>query len=257
MDPNQNIPSNFRNRKPDNAFALDTTHRQFPTMESPQVGFVNLLQTEEEEKLAEAWLLASQDPIEEDAQTFSYFRRNSKWHDIRLKCTEFGGIYNNLQNIRKSGSNDFDVFKAALDQFEKTTSIRKAFPYSDQETSVQLPNNQTGEHTSTSMMTRLILKTINLFFGPLEEIKRKAGSSIWGSSVIGHFEEKFDRYVHIQETKVEMLSRMERKMIDAQTSFQEMQTTLHTKTDMKILKLKANDLKGEDLEIFLAMEESV
>ena len=45
MDPNQNTPPNYRNRKPDNAFALDTTPRQFPTMESPQGGFINLLQS--------------------------------------------------------------------------------------------------------------------------------------------------------------------------------------------------------------------
>nr|KAJ0203931.1 hypothetical protein LSAT_V11C500270230 [Lactuca sativa] len=52
-----------------------------------------------------------------------------KWCDIRLKCMKFGGIYNNLQNIRKSGSNDFDIFKAALEQFEKTMSTHKTFPY--------------------------------------------------------------------------------------------------------------------------------
>nr|KAJ0227432.1 hypothetical protein LSAT_V11C100020560 [Lactuca sativa] len=38
-------------------------------------------------------------------------------------------IYNNLLNIRKSSLNDFDVFKAAMDQFEKTTPTRKTFPY--------------------------------------------------------------------------------------------------------------------------------
>nr|KAJ0190600.1 hypothetical protein LSAT_V11C800450580 [Lactuca sativa] len=45
MDPGQNTPPNYINRKPNNAFALDTTTRQFPTMESSQGGFVNLLQT--------------------------------------------------------------------------------------------------------------------------------------------------------------------------------------------------------------------
>nr|KAJ0215022.1 hypothetical protein LSAT_V11C300108310 [Lactuca sativa] len=211
MDPNQNTPPNYRNRKPDNAFALDTIPRQFSTMESPQGGFINLLQSgspiqqtplfqqqyqhfpafqqqqmqqqyqqfqqfqqlqqfqqqskkparptttqekvpwtkEEEEKLAEAWVAASEDPIVGDSQPYGSFwekvraifyelmeseTRNadqitSKWRDIRLKCTEFGGIYNNLLNIRKSGSNDFDVFKAAMDQFEKTTPTRKTFPY--------------------------------------------------------------------------------------------------------------------------------
>nr|KAJ0210890.1 hypothetical protein LSAT_V11C400227820 [Lactuca sativa] len=51
----------------------------------------------------------------------------SKWRDFRLKCTEFGGIYNNLLNIRKCGSNNFDVFKAAMDQFEKNNSNTQKF----------------------------------------------------------------------------------------------------------------------------------
>nr|KAJ0208927.1 hypothetical protein LSAT_V11C400204720 [Lactuca sativa] len=45
MDPNKNTPPNYRNCKPDNAFALDTTLRQFSTMESPQGSFINLLQS--------------------------------------------------------------------------------------------------------------------------------------------------------------------------------------------------------------------
>nr|KAJ0227437.1 hypothetical protein LSAT_V11C100025450 [Lactuca sativa] len=97
MDPNQNTPPNYRNRKPDNAFALDTTPRQFPTMESPRGGFINLLQT---------------------------------------------------------------------------------------------------------------------------------------------------------ETKAEMMTRMKQKMIEAQSSFQEAQETFQTKTDMEILKMKADDLEGDDLELF-------
>nr|KAJ0198844.1 hypothetical protein LSAT_V11C600302930 [Lactuca sativa] len=71
------------------------------------------------------------------------------------------------------------------------------------------------------------------------------------------FGDKFDRYVQLQETKAEMMTRMEQKMIEAQTSFQEAQETLQTKTDMEILKMKADDLEGEDLELFLAMKESV
>nr|KAJ0222439.1 hypothetical protein LSAT_V11C200073710 [Lactuca sativa] len=151
---------------------LDTTSCQFPTMESPQCGFVNLLQTgknpalptsqervpctkEEEEKLADAWVSAFQYPVEGDNKTFNCFwekvrsvfcaltgseSRNldqisSKWRDIRLKCIEFGGVYNNLQNIRKSWSNDFDVFNTGLDQFEKTTSTRKTFSYQTEEAS--------------------------------------------------------------------------------------------------------------------------
>nr|KAJ0189031.1 hypothetical protein LSAT_V11C800442450 [Lactuca sativa] len=91
MDPNQNTPLNYRNRKPNNAFALDTTPRQFPTMESLQGGFINLLQTgkktvrptttqervpwtkEEEEKLAEAWVATSEDPIVGDSQLYISF----------------------------------------------------------------------------------------------------------------------------------------------------------------------------------------
>nr|KAJ0226223.1 hypothetical protein LSAT_V11C100023460 [Lactuca sativa] len=39
MDPNQNSPPNYRNRKLDNAFVLDTTPCQFPTMDTPKGGF--------------------------------------------------------------------------------------------------------------------------------------------------------------------------------------------------------------------------
>nr|KAJ0194704.1 hypothetical protein LSAT_V11C700361700 [Lactuca sativa] len=88
-------------------------------------------------KLADAWILTSQDPIEADSQTFSCFwekvrvvfyvltgsekqnlgQISSKWHDIRLKCTEFGGIYNNLLNRQSNRLNNFDVFMTALDKF--------------------------------------------------------------------------------------------------------------------------------------------
>lgn len=43
MDPNQNTPPNYRNRKPDNTFNLDTTPQQYSNMASPQDGFMNLL----------------------------------------------------------------------------------------------------------------------------------------------------------------------------------------------------------------------
>nr|KAJ0209249.1 hypothetical protein LSAT_V11C400219270 [Lactuca sativa] len=239
MDPNQNTPPNYKYRKPDNAFALDTTPRQFLTIESPQGGFINLLQTgkkparptttqervpwtKEEEKLAEAWVAASEDPIIGDSQPYGSFwkklmeseTRNadqimSKWRDIRLKCTEFGGIYNNLLNIRKSGSNNFNI-----------------------------------------------LKTTNLFVGPLEEIKqKKAASTSSNSSVMDIFGNKFDRYVQLQETKADVMTRMEQKMIEAQSSFQEAQETLQTKTDMEFLKMKTDDLEGEDLKLFQAIKE--
>nr|KAJ0227635.1 hypothetical protein LSAT_V11C100019250 [Lactuca sativa] len=133
MDPNQNTPLNHRNRKPNNTFALDTTPYQFPTMESPQCGFVNLLQTvrpnttqervrwtkeEEEEMLAKAWISASQHPIKCYNQPFDCF-----WEKV---CT--GNLQPPAKHTR-SGENDFDVFKAALDQFENITPTRKAFTY--------------------------------------------------------------------------------------------------------------------------------
>nr|KAJ0221150.1 hypothetical protein LSAT_V11C200093130 [Lactuca sativa] len=71
------------------------------------------------------------------------------------------------------------------------------------------------------------------------------------------FGDKFDRYVQLQETEVEVMTRMEQKMIEAQTSFQEAQATIQIKTDMEILKMKADDLEGEDFELFLTMKESV
>nr|KAJ0228402.1 hypothetical protein LSAT_V11C100003210 [Lactuca sativa] len=71
------------------------------------------------------------------------------------------------------------------------------------------------------------------------------------------FGDKFDRYVQLQETKAEVMTRMEQKMIEAQSSFQEAQKTLQTKTDMEILKMKAGDLESEDFELFQAMKESV
>nr|KAJ0195624.1 hypothetical protein LSAT_V11C700350320 [Lactuca sativa] len=93
-----------------------------------------------------------------------------------------------------------------------------------------LPNNRTAEHTSTSTTIRKILKTTNLFVGPLEEIKqKKAASTSLNSSVMDIFGDKFDRYVQLQETKVDVMTRMEQKMIEAQPSFQEAQATIQTK----------------------------
>nr|KAJ0185954.1 hypothetical protein LSAT_V11C900482200 [Lactuca sativa] len=289
MDPNQNSPPNFRNRKPDNTFALDTTPRQFPTMESPQGGKKparpNTTQErvpwtkDEEEKLAEAWISVSQDLIEGDSQTFGWFwekvcavfyelkgseSRNldqisSKWRDIRLKCTEFGGIYNNLLNIRKSGSNDFDVFKVALNQFEKTTATRKAFSLKDvpkwkeqtegssQSFGSKRSRNPDGTSQQSDNRTHF---DINDEPHDLEDEQPLPASTALGSSVIDKFGEKFDCYVHVQETKAEMLSRVEQKMIETQSVIQ-------TKTVMKILKMKADNFEGEDLELFLAIKKSV
>nr|KAJ0224550.1 hypothetical protein LSAT_V11C100023470 [Lactuca sativa] len=71
------------------------------------------------------------------------------------------------------------------------------------------------------------------------------------------FGDEFDRCVQLQETKADVMTRMEQKMIEAQTSFQEAHATIQTKTDMKILKMKADDLEGENLELFLMMKKSV
>ncbi|KAL4567646.1 hypothetical protein LXL04_023235 [Taraxacum kok-saghyz] len=54
-----------------------------------------------------------------------------KWRDIRLKVGEFCRIYHNLERIHRSGSIDFDVYTAALDQYKKTTATRRAFPYQE------------------------------------------------------------------------------------------------------------------------------
>nr|KAJ0217467.1 hypothetical protein LSAT_V11C300109410 [Lactuca sativa] len=286
MDPNQNTPPNYRNCKPDNAFVLDTTPRQFPAMESPQGGQKPARPTtaqervpwtkEEEEKLAEAWVVASKDPIIRDSQPYGSFwekvraifyelmeseTRNadqitSKWRDIRLKCTEFGGIYNNLLNIRKSGSNDFDVFKAAMDQFEKTTPTRKAFPY--MKPWLKLKDAPKWKEQTEGTSRSSDLENDQPLRRPVGRNKaKKAASTSSNSSVTDMFDDKFDRYVQLQETKVKVMTRMEQKMIEAQTSFQEAQETLQTKTDMEILKMKADDLEGEDLKLFQAMKESV
>nr|KAJ0191172.1 hypothetical protein LSAT_V11C800442440 [Lactuca sativa] len=213
-----------------------------------------------------------------ESETRNADQITSKWRDIRLKCIEFGGIHNNLLNIRKSGSNDFDVFKAGMEQFDKTTPTRKAFLYmkpwlklkdapkwKEQTEGTLLSSgskhsrNPDGTSQQSYGRTHIdILKTTNLFVGPLEEIKQKnAASTSSNSSVMNMFGDKFDRYVQLQETKAEVMTRMEQKMIEEQTSFQEAQTTIQIKIDMEILKMKAGDLEGEDLELFITMKESV
>nr|KAJ0194082.1 hypothetical protein LSAT_V11C800389410 [Lactuca sativa] len=99
-----------------------------------------------------------------------------QWHNLRPKCTEFGGIYNNLSNLHKCRSSNFDVFKATKDQYVKTTATRKAFPYlkpwlqKKKSSSLKRPknvdgshNNRTAEQTSTSIMSGWILNMNNLF----------------------------------------------------------------------------------------------
>nr|KAJ0221046.1 hypothetical protein LSAT_V11C200055260 [Lactuca sativa] len=55
---------------------------------------------------------------------------------------------------------------------------------------------------------------------------KKAASTSSNSSVMDMFGDKFDRYVQLQETKADVMTRMEQKMIEAQSSFQEAQETL-------------------------------
>ncbi|KAL7589343.1 hypothetical protein Lser_V15G38011 [Lactuca serriola] len=224
---------------------------------------------------------ASEDPIVVDSQPYGSFwekvraifyelmeseTRNAdqitlKWRDIRLKCTEFGGIYNNLLNIRKSGSNDFDVFKAAMEQFEKTTTTRKVFPYmkpwlklkdapkwkeQTEGTSQSSGSKHSRNPTATSQQSNgrthidinddpLDLENDQPLRRPVgrSKAKKKAASTSSNSSVMDMFGDKFDQYVQLQETKAEVMTRVE------------------------ILKLKADDLEGEDFELFQAMKESV
>lgn len=71
-----------------------------------------------------------------------------------------------------------------------------------------------------------------------------------GSSIMDHFGEKIDQYVQLQESKMLMMIQVEQKILEAKTSFQEAETTFQTKNDFEILKMKADDYKGEDLKIF-------
>nr|KAJ0207919.1 hypothetical protein LSAT_V11C500250600 [Lactuca sativa] len=219
-----------------------------------------------------------------ESETRNADQITSKWQDIRLKCTEFGGIYNNLLNIRKSSSNNFDVFKAAMDQFEKTTPTRKAFSYmkpwlklkdapkwkehmegTSQSSGSKRSRNPDGTSQQSDGRTHIDINDVPIDLENDQPVRRpvrrnkakKAVSTSSNSSVMDMFDDKFDRYVQLQETKAKVMTQMEQKMIEAQSSFQEAQETLQTKTDMEMLKMKADDLEGEDLELFQAMKESV
>ena len=102
---------------------------------------------EEELALTRAWIACSENKEEGnsmpkndfwkkikthfDAQVGKGRRKDDqlsgKWRDIRLKVGEFCGIYHNLERLHRSGSNDFDVYTAALEQYKKTTATRKVF----------------------------------------------------------------------------------------------------------------------------------
>ncbi|XP_023728874.1 uncharacterized protein LOC111876547 [Lactuca sativa] len=42
---------------------------------------------------------------------------SDKWTQISRKCTKFNSIYNKLSSQRQSGANDFDVFRAAREEY--------------------------------------------------------------------------------------------------------------------------------------------
>ena len=42
---------------------------------------------------------------------------NGKWRKLRIECTKFNGIYNNLVNMRRSGENEFGIFTTAMEQY--------------------------------------------------------------------------------------------------------------------------------------------
>nr|KAJ0206163.1 hypothetical protein LSAT_V11C500276000 [Lactuca sativa] len=228
-------------------------------MESPQGGFVNLLQTgsprpnttqervpwtkDEEEKLVEAWISASQDPIEGDSQTFGCF-----WE-------KFGGIYNNLLNIRKAGQMILMFSWRLWTKFEKKTkATRKTFLYVKlwlKLKDAQKWKEQTeGSSQSFDGRTHFDINEKRLDLEDEQPLRWPIGRNKAKKRLQRLLDLKFDCYVHVQETKAEMLNRVEQKMIETQSVIQ-------TKTDMEILKMKADNLEGEDLELLLAMKESI
>ncbi|XP_023735045.1 uncharacterized protein LOC111882906 [Lactuca sativa] len=42
---------------------------------------------------------------------------SSKWGMITKRCSKFNGIYNRLETQQQSGTNDFDLFKSAKEQY--------------------------------------------------------------------------------------------------------------------------------------------
>ncbi|KAL7607052.1 uncharacterized protein LOC111921517 [Lactuca sativa] len=99
--------------------------------------------TGEEEALAKAWIFISCDSRRGNAQSeksfwnrvvdhfhallgrktdLSYDAVNGKWRDLCAICTKFNGIFENLKNMHKSGSNDFNVLSTACYQFKLTNN---------------------------------------------------------------------------------------------------------------------------------------
>ncbi|KAL7583608.1 hypothetical protein Lser_V15G45096 [Lactuca serriola] len=98
---------------------------------------------EEEATLAKAWIAISQDGDFANAQSgHSFWNRildhfhallgrqtsrtydsvNAKWHDLRATCTKFNGVFDNLKNMHRSGSNDFNILSTALHQYKITNN---------------------------------------------------------------------------------------------------------------------------------------
>nr|KAJ0201132.1 hypothetical protein LSAT_V11C600329400 [Lactuca sativa] len=161
------------------------------------------------------------------------------------------------------------MHRAALEQFEKTTATRKTFPYvkpwlnlkdapkwkeqvegCSQSSSSNLSRNPDETSQQSDDRTHFDINDKPLDLEDEQPLRRPVGRNKAKKRIQRLRNLKFDRYVHVQEMKVEMLSRVEQKMIETQLVIQ-------TKTNMEILKKKADDLEGEDLELFLTMKESV
>ncbi|XP_023737997.1 uncharacterized protein LOC111885986 [Lactuca sativa] len=52
----------------------------------------------------------------------SYDAVNGKWRDLCAICTKFNGIFENLKNMHKSGSNDFNILSTVCYQFKVTNN---------------------------------------------------------------------------------------------------------------------------------------
>nr|KAJ0195571.1 hypothetical protein LSAT_V11C700344000 [Lactuca sativa] len=254
MDPNQNTPPNYRNRKPDNAFALDTTPRQFPTMESPQGGFINLLQTGSP---------IQQTPLNATFTTTSTKKEKRKKKPVRPNTAQ--------ERILWKKEEEEKLVEACVAASENPIVGDNAPKWKEQTegTSQSSGSKRSRNPNATSQQsdgrTHIGINDDPLDFENDQPLRRSVGrnkakksaSTSSNSSVMDMFDDKFDRYVQLQETKVEVMTRIEQKMIEAQTSFQEAQAMIQTKTDMKILKMKADDLEGKYLELFQAIKESV
>ncbi|KAI3709706.1 hypothetical protein L2E82_39472 [Cichorium intybus] len=259
---------------------------------------------EEELNLMKAYISISVDPIVGDSQTQDTFwskvqaifydlmgekTRNmdkitGKFREMRLKLNQFNGIYNDLKNVRKSWSSDFEDFNAALQQYEKTTPTRKAIPYIQAWTELKkqpkwllVEDSQSSGtkrsrsvHQGTSQQSdRRTYIDINdepvdleedepqLIRRPMWRDKAKKAASGSESSVMDLFGDKFDRYVQLQSDKVGIMSRVEQQIVETQQQIAETQRELQRNADIDLLSKKATEFEGEDLDIFLAMRESV